>query len=212
MAEILPEAPLIAFFCKSDAAFQEEAEHGPRPVLLAVTRSCPGQANWEHAGILCPTKKCHRPLWRWHFLDYLDMSQPAWLSWRTFLVCSTNVGCCFWAPWRQNLPANCACSLFLRAVASCRDTSSFFFFFTHFFFMMFSLRENCEETFPLWRFSMSSTSALWRPDARTRCREESCLLFLMGHFPHLCIVNNHQEQLSMVIKVWFPFWLLMIHR
>lgn len=128
MAEILPEAPLIAFFCKSDAAFQEEAEHGPRPVLLAVTRSCPGQANWEHAGILCPTKKCHRPLWRWHFLDYLDMSQPAWLSWRTFLVCSTNVGCCFWAPWGQNLPANCACSLFLRAVASCRDTSSFFFF------------------------------------------------------------------------------------
>lgn len=127
MAEILPEAPLIAFFCKSDAAFQEEAEHAPRPVPLALTHWCPGQANWERAGILWPTKKCHWPLWRWHFLGYLDMSQPAWLSWRTFFSLLNKYGLLLLGLMGQNLPANCACSLLLRAVASCRDTSSFFF-------------------------------------------------------------------------------------
>lgn len=144
LTEMLPEDPLIVLFWKSAAEFQERRG---RACTKPSTSSCNTLVPWaiklEVYRDFEGTNKCHCPLWRWHLPACLDISQPAWLSWRTLLVCRANMDLYFWASGGWDLPVSCSCSLFHRVVASCRDTSSFFFH-THFSHDAFSEQE-------LWR-------------------------------------------------------------
>lgn len=181
---MLPEAPLKILFWKSAAAFQEwtgKAHLKPRTASCSALsrQTWNAQGFWGYKCVpLC--------LWRWHLAAFLDICQPAWLRWRTLLVCRANTDLYFWAPGEQDLPVSCS-PLFPRAVASHRITSSFLFH------TLFSLCKSCEEIFPLQCFSRSSRLATWRKfrsGARIRCREEICLLFLMGYFSCLCLTKE----------------------
>ena len=143
LAEMFTAAPLTVLFWKVPQHFRsEQAEHAPRPVLLAVTHCCPEQANWECTVILRVQISATVPLGGGTYQHFWT-SQPAWLSWRMLLVCCANMGLYFWASGGRDLPVSCSCLLFHRAVASRRHTSSFFFH-THFSHDAFSVQE-------LWR-------------------------------------------------------------
>lgn len=144
LAEMLPEAPLIDLFWRSAAAFRERTGRAcTKPSTAGSKTLVPWAGELGVYKDFEGTNKCHWPLWRWPLPAFLDVRQPAWLSWRTLLVCCANMGLYYWASGGWVLPVSCSCSLFHRAVPSCKDTSSFFFH-TRFSHDAFSMQE-------LWR-------------------------------------------------------------